>query len=180
MKYNEKIDILPARLRMTEKAFIKDFDLIDLKEPFNNVFRKYQIVIIDCPPALNAFSTMALLLAQYVLIPFVPEPFAYDGLASMLEALNKVIVYNQNFIDYRILYSRVKGQKTIIHENYSAAVRDQMSDKVFTNIIPDFIGIVERGEVRKNIFTSNSSEKAVQKIEETCNEIDQYIFEGRK
>ncbi len=179
LNYNDKIDVLPSRLEMMEKAYIKDFDLIEYKEDFYNLFRKYSVVIIDCPPALNAFTTMALLLSNYVLIPFIPEPFAYDGLISMMKAMLKIAPYNKDFIDYRIIYSRVKGQKIIIHENYIDAVNAQMKDKVISKMAPEFIGIVERGAKKKNIFDLYPSEKAVDKLKEVFAEVDRVAYNNR-
>ncbi|OHD19671.1 MAG: hypothetical protein A2086_01755 [Spirochaetes bacterium GWD1_27_9] len=178
-KYNKNIDILPSRLEMMEKAYIKDFDLIDYKDEFYNLFKKYSIVIIDCPPALNAFTTMGLLLANYVFIPFVPEPFTYDGLISMLKSMQKIAPYNKDYIDYRILYSRIKGQKIVIHENYMDAINIQMKDNIFQNKIPEFVGIVERGSVKKNIFDMYMNDKSIDKIKDVFLEMDKYIFEER-
>lgn len=180
-KFNENIDILPARLDMMEKAGIKDFDLIDYVDDFYSLFKKYTIIIIDCPPSLNAFTTMGLLLAHYVMVPFVPEPFAYDGLMSVLKSMEKIIIYNKKFVDYRIVFSRIKGQKTIIHEDYKNAVIAQMNEKLIINQIPEFIGIVERQAKRENLFDLYPPERdnASQKIWGVMDEIDKIIYEGR-
>ncbi len=180
MHYNDYIDVLPSKLELMEKSTINDFDLLDYKIEFSNFFKKYSIVIIDCPPALNAFTSTGLLLANYVYIPFVPEPFAYDGLVSMLKTMQKITPYNKDFIDYRIVYSKVKGQKTIIHENYINHVNTQMSGKIIDNHkIPDFIGIVERGASKQNIFDMYPGDTPAQKITELFDELDKIMFEER-
>jgi len=179
-KYNENIDILPSRLELCEKTDIDSIELLNLKEDFYTLFKKYSVVIVDCPPSLNALSRLGILLANYILIPFLPEPFSYYGIGNMLNSVKKIIQYNKDFIAYRVFVSIHKSHKTNIREDYINSIKEQLSEKVFENTIPDFIGVVERGTIRKNIFEMYEKDKSIERILLLMKEIDNFLYEERE
>jgi len=175
LKYNDNIDVLPSRLEMGEKSNIDTADLLDCKADFYKLFEKYSMVIIDCPPALNAFSRLGILLANYVFIPILPEPFSYYGLGNMLSSVQKFIPLNKDFIAYKIFLSVHKSQKTNIREDFVTSLRSQLGERLFTNSIPDFVGIVERSTIKQNIFDLYNKDKATNKIKLLMEEIETLI-----
>lgn len=97
---NPPIDIIPSHISLMEKedrlnrlASI-NFTLIQkLKE----VEYQYDIVLIDTPPSLNLYAKIALITADYLLIPSDLKPFANQGLINVknfitdINATKKVI-----------------------------------------------------------------------------------------
>lgn len=69
--YNENIDVLPADIRLSRKDNYDLDELDSLRADFLPVFKKYQVIIIDCPPSLSAMSKFGLLLSNYVFIPVI-------------------------------------------------------------------------------------------------------------
>ena len=59
----------------------------------------YDVVLIDTPPSLNVFARIALLSADYLLIPSDLKPFANEG-------LNNVRTFLESINDYREVISR--------------------------------------------------------------------------
>lgn len=49
--------------------------------------RRYDFVLIDCPPAFNAASAAALLAADEVLIPIKLDAFALDGMTNLMQQI---------------------------------------------------------------------------------------------
>ncbi len=66
---NELIELAPSRTRLLNKLQEVDSD--------------YDIVIIDTPPSLNIFAQIALIAADYLLIPSDLKPFANEGLRNV-------------------------------------------------------------------------------------------------
>ncbi len=50
-----------------------------------DVKNKYDIVLIDTPPSLNLYARLALITADYLLIPSDLKPFANEGLDNVRE-----------------------------------------------------------------------------------------------
>jgi chromosome partitioning protein len=178
--YNDYIDILPADIKLSRKDSydIDDLDLI--KKDFFPLFKKYNIVIVDCPPALNSFSKFGLMLANYVFIPVIPEPYNYDGLFEVMNTITRLNKYIEGFIDYKVIISAHEQRTIKIHEGYISLIRNDIGSKVTEQSVPNFVGIKERAFQKTNIFDLyKSDEKAMKKIESVLEEIDKFIYDER-
>jgi len=178
-KYNDNIDLIPSDIRLSRKDFIDTSILIQMKEDFYPLFKKYNVVILDCPPSLNAFSRLGVLLANYIFCPIVPEPYSHKGLAELLNSIKILSPLNKDFIDYRIFISTHRQHKTAIREDYVFQFKEQLKDKILKNSIPDFVGIVERSVSFKNIFDMCKNDKSLTRISDLMKEFDNFIYEER-
>jgi len=178
-KYNEYIDILPANIKLSRKDNYDIDDLDTMRKDFMPVFKKYNIIIIDCPPALNSFSKFGIILSNYVLIPVIPEPYNYDGLFEVMNTLKRMQKFIEGYIDYKVIISAHEQRTLKIHEDYIGLIRNDIKDKVAVQSIPNFVGIKERSFQRTNIFDMYKNDKSIQKIELILQEIDEYIYDKR-
>ena len=182
MKYNDNIDILPSSYDLENKAYIDTADLDEKIKDFITLFKKYQIVIIDCPPAFNAMSRLGLLLANYVILPIQPEPLVFRGLRLAMKSIEKMKKFNERFKGFKILISLHEARLTKIRASYEEAIRENEITKssVFINTIPNFVGVIERGSNKENIFNVyNKSNASIEKIQSLCDELDFYIYDER-
>ena len=177
--YNSNIDILPADIKLYKKDSYDIDDLDAMKKDFSPLFKKYSVVIIDCPPALNSFSKFGLILSNYVFIPVIPEPYNYDGLFEVLNTITRLKKYIEGFIDYKVVISAHEQRTIRIHEDYINLIRNDIKEKVAEQSIPNFVGIKERAFLRTNIFDIYKSEKSMHKIELLLNELELFIYEKR-
>ncbi len=182
MKYNDNIDILPSSYDLENKAYMDTADLDEKVKDFMTLFRKYQIVIIDCPPAFNAMSRLGLLLANYIFLPIQPEPLVFRGLRLAMKSIEKMKKFNERFIDFKIAISLHEARTTRIRSSYEESIRENPMTKnnVFLNTIPNFIGIVERGSNKDNIFSVYSkTNPAISRLLTFCDEVDRFIYDER-
>ncbi len=85
---SEGLDILPSRI---ENAVLDNFFMLN-KFPLervcfdliHQVFNKYDLVLIDCPPALGQSVAAATLASDIVIAPVTPEQFSLSGLKYRL------------------------------------------------------------------------------------------------
>ncbi len=178
-KYNEYIDILPANIKLSRKDNYDIDDLDTMRKDFMPIFKKYNIIIIDCPPALNSFSKFGMILSNYILIPVIPEPYNYDGLFEVMNTMKRMQKFIEGYIDYKVIISAHEQRTLKIHEDYIGLIRNDIKDKVAVQSIPNFVGIKERSFQRTNIFDMYKSDKSIQKIENVLQEIDEYIYDKR-
>lgn len=177
--YNSNIDILSADIKLYKKDSYDIDDLDAMKKDFAPVFKKYSVVIIDCPPALNSFSKFGLILSNYVFIPVIPEPYNYDGLFEVMNTITRLKKYIEGFIDYKVVISAHEQRTIRIHEDYINLIRNDIKEKVAEQSIPNFVGIKERAFLKTNIFDIYKSEKSMSKIELLLNELDTFIYDRR-
>ncbi len=79
---------------------------------------EYDIVILDCPPALGAVTLNALVAADLLIIPMQPEYFSVHSLKTILPAIREVRnKYNPN-LAYRVLIT-LYDRRNRIHQNFT-------------------------------------------------------------
>ena len=174
-EYNKNIDILPADIKM---ATIENIDskILEMKEAneFNSLFKKYNIIIIDCPPALNTFSRFGLILSNYVFCPVQLEPSAYRGLSA---ALDSILMYKSasRFIDFKIIINE-HTRRAVIKEIYREKYQTELKEKLLDFTLPEFVGIVERAEIFDNLFHKNEGTKSLNRIKDMMDSIYNFIY----
>ncbi len=52
--------------------------------------RQFDVVLIDCPPALNMLTVNALVAAEGVLIPMQCEYYALEGLTALVNTIEQI------------------------------------------------------------------------------------------
>lgn len=86
-------------------------DLIrDTIEPIRN---NYDLVIIDCPPAINKINTAVTCASDMVIIPINPDPYAMDGLDYTIYELNRVKTEFKLNLDYRIIWNKYDSRERL-------------------------------------------------------------------
>ncbi|MCZ8523275.1 MULTISPECIES: ParA family protein [Paenibacillus] len=58
-----------------------------LKAAVDRVKKKYDWILIDCPPSLGLLTASAIKAADGVLVPFVPEAFSVKGLQRVVQTI---------------------------------------------------------------------------------------------
>jgi chromosome partitioning protein len=83
---NPEIDVIPAHINLIEKqsdlttAMASRTRLLNKLKHVNN---SYDIVIIDTPPSRDIYAEVALITADYLIIPSDLKPFANQGLPTV-------------------------------------------------------------------------------------------------
>mgnify|MGYP000969072976 CR=1 FL=1 len=175
--YNENIDLLPASIKLATKDNLDTTVALKYKEDFKEALKKYELVICDCPPSLNFFSRLGITLSNYIILPTIPEPFCLDGLTDAFETMKMVLPLNKDFIDYRLLVSRYESKKTIIKENNLSILKNDYQTVLFDNFLPNYVGIIERGVTRDNLFKTKN--KMTDSLFALGQEVESFIFENR-
>lgn len=67
-----------------------DFSRMILLQKLEPVKDEYDIVIIDTPPSLNLYARIALITADYLIIPSDLKPFANQGLINVKDFIKKI------------------------------------------------------------------------------------------
>jgi chromosome partitioning protein len=102
------------------------------------------IVLIDCPPNLNACSVAALVAAQGLVIPVQAEDYGSQGLASVRRAaaLVRVTGHNRNLATLGYLVTMYDA-RTSLHQGYDLQLREMYGPAVFESRMPRSIDFAE-------------------------------------
>lgn len=88
-----EIDIIPSHIQLLEhentlRQFLRS--RIRLISKLKQVENSYDIVIIDTPPARDIYAEIALMAADYLIIPSDLKPFANQGLRNLKEFIKQI------------------------------------------------------------------------------------------
>jgi cellulose biosynthesis protein BcsQ len=86
-------DVVPSHIDLMEheqKLTQQPEALTRIAKKLNEVRDQYDVVLIDTPPSLNLFARIALITADYLLIPSDLRPFANEGLRNVRRFVNDV------------------------------------------------------------------------------------------
>src|SRR4051812_20275192 len=127
--------VLPANLTLAEAELVLGGKMgreLTLRRALKDVKRSWDVVLIDCPPALGLLTVNALVAADHALISAEAQYFAMQGVEQALEVfelardgLNPDLIWLGvvlNIADLRTVHSREAFQQ--LKENYGEKVFD--------------------------------------------------------
>lgn len=147
---------------------------IRLREALNCVRTGYDSILIDCPPSMSLLSTNALLAADSYLVPVAPHYLALGGLASLLEAVNRLcdlghgdvaelLGFLLTMVDYRN-----KTTTALVD-----SLRTNWGEHVFTTEIRINVRLSEAPSQGKSIFDYAPSSSGAKAYKSLANEVRQ-------
>jgi chromosome partitioning protein len=128
------LDLLPGSLELanTDVALSglrgREFALRRMLE---RVIAHYDMIVVDCPPGLSLLSINAIVAADGLIVPVVPEPLGTDALETLLAAIDRVRTRMRSRSRViGILVSLVEPRRAMSSE-ISSRIRAEYRDKVF-------------------------------------------------
>lgn len=114
-----------------------------LKKCLENVKKKYDYIIIDCPPSLNILTLNALVASNEVLIPMLCDFYSLEGLSHLLKTID--IVEKELNPDIKIagILFTMYDKRNKLTEFVEQDVRKCLDEIVFKTVIPRNIKLSE-------------------------------------
>ena len=123
-----------------------------LKKALKNIEKKYDIIIIDCPPSLGLLTINALTASSAIVIPIQCEYYALEGLSQLMRTVEMVRAGpNPNLSIEGILLTMFDGRNNLARE-VSKDVRTNFGDSVFKAVVPRNVRLSEAPSFGKPII----------------------------
>jgi chromosome partitioning protein len=133
-------DLTAAEVRLLTLPIGRETKLRQALAPKRNDF---DLVLIDCPPALNMLTVNALVAADSVLIPMQCEYYALEGLTALLSTIEQIrAAVNPALAIEGVLRTMFDPRNNLANE-VSAQLIAHFGDKVFRTVIPRNIRLAE-------------------------------------
>jgi len=117
IKLTDTLDLVPSNLNNSRLDLELSQATPNLKDMIRDVLspirNNYDLVIFDCPPAINKINLSATCASDTVIIPVNPDPYAMDGLDFTLAELRRI---RQDFklkFDYKIVWNRYDARERL-------------------------------------------------------------------
>ena len=133
-------DLTAAEVRLLTMPIGRETKLRQALAPVRNDF---ELILIDCPPALNMLTVNALVAADSVLIPMQCEYYALEGLSALLFTIEQIrAAVNPQLAIEGVLRTMFDPRNNLANE-VSAQLIAHFGDKVFRTVIPRNIRLAE-------------------------------------
>lgn len=141
-----KIDVLPANASLTVaevklmQMFGREFKL---QKALNQSEKKYDYILIDCPPSLNMLTVNALVAAKGVIIPMQCEYFALEGLSALTSTINDIKESVNPNLEIEGLLRTMFDPRNNLANDVSEQLTTHFGEKVYNTIIPRNVRLAE-------------------------------------
>lgn len=114
-----------------------------LRDALHDVLDKYDYILIDCPPSLDAMTMNAYLAADEVIVPVQCEFFALEGVAGLVKTVKQVRdTHNSRLVIGGLLRTMFESRSSM-SGRVSDAIKAHFQSKVFDTVIPRNVKISE-------------------------------------
>ena len=142
----ENLDLIPSNINLSgaeiELVGIDDKEFI-LKGITDKLRRKYDYIILDCPPSLNMLTINALTAATSVLVPIQCEYYALEGLSQLIHTIDLVKErLNKRLVMEGVVFTMYDARTNLslqVVEN----VKDNLQQNIYKTIIPRNVRLAE-------------------------------------
>jgi len=158
----KNVDIIPSSINLAGADIY-----LSAREKQDNIFgdqfkklkKKYDYIILDCPPSLGLINRNALTVANSVIVPIQAEYYALEGLTQLLSTITLVKkMFNKDLKIEGILITMYDSRTTLAKE-VADEVEKFFKEKVYKTRIPRNIKLAESPSAGKSIFDYDSTSK---------------------
>lgn len=137
----------------------------------------YEVMLIDCPANLGAFTMSALLVCSNLLVPVIPGQYEFAGLRSLIDTTEKVLEFNPKVKLLAVLPTRIKH--TNVAKNAVAELANFFGKDLLLPFVQDRVAIEEAHFAGQDIFSyAPNSPSAEQYAAATKVLLDRLMAEG--
>ena len=141
-----QLDVIPASLDLSGAAVElieqEDRDLF-LKKVLAPIKRRYDFILIDCPPSLGVLTLNGMAAADAVLIPMQCEYFAMEGLSLLLQTVQRIKHGLNRSLSIGGIFFTMYDPRTRLAQDVVKQVSAYFKEAVFSTIIPRNVRLSE-------------------------------------
>jgi len=166
--------VAPSRIALAklEGKLVGELDShFKLKDKLAAVMSDFDVVVIDCPPALGLLTVNALVASTHLLIPIHSSYFALEGTDDLLETIEKVRMRANP--DLRILgvVITMHDKRTALARDIRAQIDKVFGSKVFKTVITKSVRLEESPAYKESIFKFAPDSSGATEYYRLCEEV---------
>ncbi len=142
----KQLDVVPATIQLAGATV--DLVALDkreyiLRKAIKSIKKKYDFIIIDCPPSLGLLTLNALVASNSVLIPIQCEFYALEGVSQLIKTISIVQQsLNKDLVIEGVLLTMFDG-RTNLSLQVAEEVKKFFGANVYKTIIPRTVRLSE-------------------------------------
>ena len=168
------LDMLPSHINLVG-AEIEMIDIMEREKilygALKRVRRKYDFIIIDCPPSLGLLTLNALSAADSVMIPVQAEYFALEGLGQLLNTIKIVRQHLNPNLEVEGVLLTMFDTRLRLSNQVADEVRRYFGERVFETIVHRNVRLSEAPSYGKPALLYDATSKGAKNYMSLAREI---------
>ena len=145
-QFIDNLDLWPSNINLSgaeiELIDYEDKEFI-LKKAIKRVRKKYDFILIDCPPALTMLTVNAMAAADTVLVPIQCEYYALEGLTQLVHTVDLVKERLNAKLEVEGVVFTMYDARTNLSLQVVDNVKENLDKNIYKTIIPRNVRLAE-------------------------------------
>lgn len=143
------LDLSGAEVELSAEAG-REYILKELLEPLR---ASYDYILIDSPPSLGLLTINAFTASDEVLIPLQAEFLALQGLAKLLEVIEKIKKRLNKALEVGGVFITQYDSRKVLNRDVASTIEAHFKEKLFKTRIRANVALAEAPSVGRDIYT---------------------------
>lgn len=169
----ENLSLLPGSKNLTganiELTSATD-RAIRLREALVPVKDSYDLVVLDCPPALDLLTLNVLVASNSLIVPMQAEYFALEGITELISTLERVRAAFDHDVEIEGVLLTMYDDRTNLAQQVRDTLREYFKDRLFITVIPRNIRLAEAPSHGKPVALYDSRSRGTEAYFELAGE----------
>ncbi len=169
----EHLWILPGSKNLTganiELAAVEDRAVL-LRQALGPIRDRYDLVVLDCPPALDLLTLNVLVAAESLIVPMQAEYFALEGVSELISTLERVRAAFNSDITIEGVLLTMYDDRTNLAQQVTDTLREYFKERLFKTVIPRNIRLAEAPSHGKPVALYDSRSRGTEAYFELAGE----------
>ena len=142
-------DVLPANLGLAESELILAGKMgreMTLRRALREPGKRYDLIIVDCPPSLGLLTVNALVASDFALISSEAEYFSLQGVEQALEVVELAKESLNPDLEWLGVVLNIADLRTVHGREALVQLKERFGDKVFDSAIRRSVAYAESAE----------------------------------
>ena len=114
-----------------------------LRHALESVRNDVDLIILDCPPALNLLTLNVLAAAELLIVPMQAEYFALEGVSELISTLERVRAnFNPGLTIEGVLLT-MYDDRTNLAQQVTETLREHFRERLYKTVIPRNVRLAE-------------------------------------
>ncbi len=172
----ENLSLIPSNVNLAG-AEIELLDVDEkeyvLKKNVDKISRKYDYIIIDCPPALSMLTINAMTTAGSVIVPVQCEYYALEGLSQLIYTIELVKSRLNQKLKIEGVVFTMFDSRTNLSNQVVDNVKENLNQPIYETIIPRNVRLAEAPSYGMPIILYDGRSTGAESYRALAKEVDQ-------
>jgi len=114
-----------------------------LRQALAPIQAKFDLVILDCPPALDLLTLNVLAAANTLIVPMQAEYFALEGISELISTLERVRAAFNPGVNIEGVLLTMYDDRTNLAQQVTVTLREYFRERLYCTVIPRNIRLAE-------------------------------------